>query len=111
MRAASRRRARSRRARGSAPGSRASARGTGGSQEQVLRGEDPDDRAREEEQEAEVRARALAADPPRVQTCRRTADDRQADEPEGVAELADVVADAEVAEPRPLLRELELAAA
>ena len=80
-------------------------------QEQVLRDEDADDGAGEEEQEAEVRARALASDPPRIQARRRAADDRQADEPEGVAELADVVADAEVAEPRPLLRELELAAA
>ncbi len=78
--------------------------------EQVLRGEDADHRAREEEQQAEVGSLPLAADPPGVGARRGAADDGQPDEPEREPEHADVVARVDVAEPRALLGELERAA-
>jgi hypothetical protein len=79
-------------------------------EEQVLRGEHADDGARQEEEQPEVRPRPLAAHPPGVEARRRSTDGGEPDQPERVAELPDVVADAEVAEPRVALRELQVAA-
>ena len=79
-------------------------------EQQVLRGEDADDRAGEEEHQPVVGARALAAGPARVGDRGRADDDRQAGQPEREAVEADVVRDAEVAEPVCLVAVLEAAA-
>ena len=69
-------------------------------EEQVLRGEDADDRAGQEQHQPVVGARPLAADPDARRRSRpRITTTRQPDEPEREAEEADVVRDAEVAEP------------
>ena len=68
-------------------------------EEQVLRGEDADDRAGQEEEQAVVGAAAVAVGPDRVADRRRADDDGQPGEPEREAEEADVVGDAEVGEP------------
>ena len=76
-------------------------------EQEILRHEHADGRAREEEHQPEVRARPVAADPEAVPDARRHRDDREADEPERESVLADVVRDVEVLDPRRLLRELE----
>ena len=73
-------------------------------EDEVLRHEHAGDRADEEEHQPEVRARPVSSGPPRVGDRSGARDDREADEPEREAVEADVVRDAEVAEPRvPLL--------
>ena len=76
-------------------------------EEQVLRGEDADDGADQEQHQPVVRARAIAADPGAEPDRGRPDDDGQPGEPEREAVEADVVADAEVAEPRALRRVLQ----
>ncbi len=79
-------------------------------EEQVLRGEDADDRGGQQQHQTEVSAGSGPAGPEGVSDRRRLHDHRQADEPERKAVHADVVRDVEVAEPvRPLV-ELEAAA-
>ena len=65
--------------------------------EQVLGGEDADDRARQEEQQAVVAAAAVASRPERVPDRDRADDDGEAGEEEREAVEADVVGDAEIA--------------
>ena len=76
-------------------------------EEQVLGGEDADDRADEEEQQAEVGARPLAAHPEAVADRRCADDDGEADEPERESVEADVVRRREVGEPRGAVLELD----
>ena len=68
-------------------------------EQQVLRGEDADDRAEQEQEQAVVGAAPLAVRPEPVADRRRADDDREPGEPEREAEEADVVGDAEVGEP------------
>ena len=76
-------------------------------EQQILGGEDADDRAHQEEQQPVVRAAALAVRPQRVADRGRGDDDGQPDEPEREAVEADVVGDAEVAEPAVLVLQLQ----
>ena len=76
-------------------------------EQQVLRGEDADDRAGQQQHQCEVGARPVAADPPAVDRARRHHDHRHPDEPEGEAVLADVPAHLQVGEPRRTLVELQ----
>src|SRR5207247_9006981 len=66
-------------------------------------------RADQKARQRAVRARAVAADPEAVADAGRHRDDGQSDEPQREAVLADVVRDAEVLDPRALLRELQAA--
>ena len=75
--------------------------------EQVLGGEDADDRARQEEQQAVVGAAAVASRPERVGDRDRADDDGQAGEEEREAVEADVVGDTEIAEPAVLVAQLQ----
>src|SRR5262249_41626826 len=71
--------------------------------------EDADDRGVEEEHQPEVRAHALAARPERIRDAGGHHDDGEPDEPDRERIHADVVGDAEGAEPTVLLRELQAA--
>ena len=76
-------------------------------EEEVVRGENPDDRAFEEEQEAEVGREPLPPGPEAVPDCGRADDHSQADEPEREVLQADVVGDTEVLEPHDVRLVLE----
>ena len=68
-------------------------------EQQVLGGEDADRRAEQEEHQAEVGPRPVAARPDSVGDGRERDHDREAGEPEREVVQADLVGDAEVAEP------------
>ena len=75
--------------------------------DQVLSGEDADDRAHQEEQQAVVGAATVAARPECVPDRDRADDDGQAGEEEREAVEADVVGDTEIAEPAVLVPQLQ----
>ena len=77
-------------------------------EQEILGGEDADDRAGQEEHQPVVGARVVAADPVAVGDRRGHHDDRQPDEPEREPlEHPDVVRDAEILRPRRLARLLQ----
>ena len=79
-------------------------------EEQILRLEHADGRAGEQEHQPEVAARTVAADPEAVPGARGHRDDGETDEPDREAVDADVVRDAEVAEPPGALLHLQAGA-